>query len=83
MNTLQKQIVNSFNGLPEESLKKVLDYIKQLSSSITSNKKVDQSLMTESGIQRIGIAQDKFIYADDYDFDEYNDEIAKMFGVNA
>lgn len=82
MTTLQKQIVNSMNGLSDDSLKKVLEYVKQLSSSITNNKKTDNALTTKSGIQRIGIAQDEFIYADDYDFDEYNDEIAKLFGVN-
>ena len=30
---------------------------------------------------RIGIAGGKKLYDDDYDFDEMNPEIAKMFGV--
>lgn len=30
---------------------------------------------------KIGIAKKEELYSDDYDFDQYNDEIAKMFGV--
>ena len=31
--------------------------------------------------KRIGIAEGENLYDHDYDFDEYNGEIAKMFGV--
>lgn len=31
--------------------------------------------------KRIGIARGQNLYDDDYDFDEMNTEIAKMFGV--
>ena len=31
--------------------------------------------------KRIGIARGQNLYDDDYDFDEMNPEIAKMFGV--
>lgn len=31
--------------------------------------------------KRIGIAEDETLYAPNYDIDEYNDEIAKMFGT--
>lgn len=72
MTASQKQIVNSKNDLSDESLKPVGECANQLSPSFPD----------DSGIQRIGIAKDKFIYADDYDFDEANDEIAEMFGVN-
>ena len=31
--------------------------------------------------KRIGIAEGEELYAPDYDIDEYNEEIAKMFGL--
>ncbi len=32
-------------------------------------------------LKRIGVAKGENLYDDDYDFDEMNDDIAKMFGV--
>lgn len=38
-----------------------------------------ESLQVESTSKRIGIAEGKFVVLDD--FDDYNDEIAEMFGA--
>lgn len=35
----------------------------------------------EVDLKRIGVAKGQKLYDDDYDFDEMNDDIAKMFGV--
>ena len=35
----------------------------------------------ELSVNRIGIVKGEDLYDEDYDFDEMNDEIAKMFGV--
>lgn len=34
-----------------------------------------------SDLKRIGVAKGEKLYDDDYDFDEMNDDIVKMFGV--
>ena len=75
MSVLQEQVVQKISGLSEDNLQFLLEMI-------------DRFMQPESGerrdmmaARRIGIARGQNLYDDDYDFDEMNPEIAKMFGV--
>ncbi len=79
MSTLQKQIVQSIEGLSDDSLKFILDMIQRFV-------KPAENQLTETAAQRnkrkLGILKGKKLIADGYDLDECNDEIAEMFGVD-
>lgn len=73
MLTLQERVVQKVNGLSEDNLQFLLEIIERFM----------QPTPTENGIaasKRIGIAKGQKLYEDDYDFDEMNPEIEKMFG---
>ena len=73
MLTLQEQVVQKVNGLSEDNLQFLLEMVEHFM----------QPAVTENGItvsKRIGIAKGQNLYDDDYDFDELNSEIEKMFG---
>ncbi len=79
MSTLQKQIVQSIEGLSDDSLKFILDMIQRFV-------KPAEHQLTETAAQKnkrkLGILKGKKLIADGYDLDECNDEIAEMFGVD-
>ena len=79
MSTLQKQIVQSIEGLSDDSLEFILDMIQRFV-------KPAENQLTETDTQRrkrkLGILKGKKLIADGYDLDECNDEIAEMFGVD-
>ena len=47
----------------------------------SKNKPLPAAHSVKKASKRIGIAEGEELYAPDYDIDEYNGEIAKMFGV--
>ncbi len=75
MSALQEQVVQKINGLSEENLKFLLEIIERFMKPEATEKR--DVVITK----RIGIARGQDLYDDDYDFDEMNPEIAKMFGV--
>lgn len=75
MSALQEQIVQKINGLSEENLQFLLEMIERFMQPKITEKK------EEIISSRIGIAKGQDLYDDEYDFDEMNSEIAKMFGV--
>lgn len=75
MSALQEQIVQKINGLSEENLQFLLEMIERFMQPEITEKK------EEIISSRIGIAKGQDLYDDEYDFDEMNSEIAKMFGV--
>lgn len=75
MSVLQDQIVQKISGLSEENLQFLLEMIDRFMQPETKEKK-DMTIT-----KRIGIAKGQNLYDDDYDFDEMNPEIAKIFGV--
>jgi hypothetical protein len=72
--TLEEQVMKKVAGLSYDNLVFINDMIDRFM-------KPEQS---EGGTSsnRIGIKKGKKMYADGYDFDEMNDEIAEMFGGN-
>ncbi len=73
MSGLQEQVVKKVAGLSEADLL----FINEMIDRFMKPKYKD-----DKETKRIGIAKGKALYNPDYDFDELNDEIAKMFGVN-
>lgn len=73
MMTLQEQVVQKVSGLSEDNLRFILEMIDRFMQVDSKGKK-------EAVAKRIGIARGKVLYDDNYDFDEMNPEIAKMFG---
>lgn len=75
MSVLQEQIVQKISGLSEDNLQFLLEMIERfMQPEVRENKDMTK-------MQRIGIARGQNLYDDDYDFDEMNPEIARMFGV--
>ena len=75
MSVLQEQVVKKISGLSEDNLQFLLEMIDRfMKPEVKENKDM---VITK----RIGIARGQNLYDDDYDFDEMNPEIAKMFGV--
>ncbi len=75
MSILQEQVVQKISTLSEENLQFLLEMIDRFMQPEVEEKK--DMVITK----RIGIARGQNLYDDDYDFDEMNPEIAKMFGV--
>ena len=73
--TLKEQVVQKVGGLSEENLSFLLEMIDRFMQPDVM--KGEPTVMTS----RIGIAREQDLYDDEYDFDEINPEIAKMFGV--
>lgn len=79
MSSLQNQIVQSIEGLSDDSLEFILDMIERFV------KPAESQLMdapVQSPKRKLGILKGKKLIADGYDLDECNNEIAEMFGVN-
>ena len=74
MLTLQEKVVQKVSGLSEDNLQLLLEMIECFMESEPIKKK--QVVIPG----RIGIAKGQKLYDDEYDFDEMNPEIAKMFG---
>lgn len=79
MSTLQNQVIQSIEGLSDDSLQFILDMIQRFVKPAES-----QSMKSTSQWEKrkLGILKGKKLIADGYDLDAYNDEIAEMFGVD-
>ena len=75
MLTLQEQVLQRVDDLSEDNLRFLLYMIERFMLPDTMKKKASATS------NRIGIARGQDLYDDEYDFDEMNPEIAKMFGV--
>ncbi len=80
MSELQKRAVEIIEKMPENKLKAIIMFMNLLDED---TQKTD-ALKTDDATKKtrtIGIARGVNLCAPNYDFDEYNSEIAKMFGV--
>lgn len=74
MLTLQEQVVQKVSGLSEDNLQFLLEMIERFMQPDSVEKKA-------TGVsKRIGIAKGQELYDDNYDFDEMNPEIERLFG---
>lgn len=83
MSILQKQVIQSLNGLSEDNLQFILDLIQRfMKPTKIEEKNNDKSAIFKDGIRRIGSLEGQDLIDADYDIDECNVEISEMFGVN-
>ena len=82
MSTLQREVIQSLNGLSDDNLKFLLDMIQRFMKPAEAGEKILNSAATDrNSIRRIGSLEGQNLIDADYDIDECNDEIAEMFGV--
>lgn len=79
MSTLQNQVVQSIEGLSDDSLEFILDMIQRFVKP-AENQLIEATAQRRK--RKLGILKGKKLIADGYDLDECNNEIAEMFGVN-
>ncbi len=77
MSTLQLEVSKSLEGLSEENLKFLLEMINRYMKPAVL---LNDDIRVVSVDKRIGALKDKCVFAPGYDFDEDNEEIAKLFG---
>jgi len=83
MSILQKQVIQSLNGLSDDNLQFLLDMIQRfMKPDEIEDKNKNKSEKFKGSIRRIGSLEGYDLIDADYDIDECNDEIAAMFGVN-
>lgn len=83
MSTLQRQVIQSLNGLSDDNLSFLLDMIQRFMKPTESEEK--STKMQEdarNNIRRIGSLEGQDLIDADYDIDKCNGEIAEMFGVS-
>lgn len=82
MSTLQRQVIQSLDGLSDDNLKFLLDMIQRFMKPAEADEKTLNRVKADrSNIRRIGSLEGQNLIDEDYDIDECNDEIAEMFGV--
>lgn len=74
MSVLQQEVVDKVTKLSDDNLQFILEMINRFMKP----EEIDDS---NSDLKRIGVAKGEKLYEDDYDFDEMNDDIVKMFEV--
>lgn len=79
MSGLQEQVMEIIEEMPEENLKVLVNFMQIFVQR--DDKPLTAVRSVKKASKRIGIAEGEELYAPDYDIDEYNGEIAKMFGV--
>mgnify|MGYP001086549637 FL=1 len=79
MSELQRQVMEMIEEMPEENLKVLVNFMQIFVQP--NNKPLADVHSVKKASKRIGIAEGEKLYAPDYDIDEYNGEIAKMFGA--
>ena len=82
MSTLQRQVIQSLNGLSDDNLKFLLDMIQRFMKPDEARVgTLEIATPDGNSVRRIGSLEGQNLIDADYDIDECNDEIAEMFGV--
>ena len=82
MSILQRQVIQSLDGLSEDNLSFLLEIIQRfMKPSENKEENVNELAMNKKKVRRIGSLEGQDLIDVDYDIDECNDEIAEMFGV--
>ncbi len=80
MSALEKQILQSLNGLSDDSLQFILDMIQRFVMPAEA-RLIRQGTSAQPGVRRLGSMKGQKFIADGHEIDEYDDEIARMFGA--
>lgn len=78
MSALQRQVIQSLDGLSDDNLKFLLDMIQRFMKPKEAGSGLE---IIERKICRLGSLEGQDLIDADYDIDECNREIAEMFGV--
>ncbi len=82
MSILQKQVIQSLDGLSDDNLQFLLDMILRfMKPDKIEEDHNDKLVIIKDNIHRIGSLEGQDLIDADYDTDECNGEIAEMFGV--
>ncbi len=82
MSILQKQVIQSLNGLSDDNLLFLLEMIQRFMKPDTAKESnIGKAETAGSSIRRIGSLEGQDLVDMNYDIDECNEEIAEMFGV--
>ncbi len=82
MSILQREVIQSLDGLSDDNLSFLLEMIQRfMKSSDKKEENVNELAINKKIVRRIGSLEGQDLIDADYDIDECNDEIAKMFGV--
>lgn len=82
MSTLQRQVIQSLNGLSDDNLRFLLDMIQRfMKPKEIGEENGSEPAMARNGACRIGSLEGRDLIDADYDIDDCNDEIAEIFGV--
>ena len=83
MSTLRNQIIQSLEGLSDDSLCFILDMIQRyILPSELRNKSINDDVAAGQKKRRLGSMKGQKFIADGHDIDECNDEIARLFWVD-
>ena len=74
MSALENQIMQSLNGLSEDSLSFILEMIQRFV------KPAEKKASGHMAVRRLGSMKGQKFIADGHEIDDYDDEIAQMFG---
>ena len=81
MSTLQNQIMQSLEGLSDDSLRFILDMIQRFVMPAESKSmNINYDVAKQEKKRRLGSMKGQKFIADGHDIDECNDEIARLFG---
>ena len=81
MSILQKQVIQSLDGLSDDNLQFLLDMILRfMKPDKIEEDHNDKLVIIKDNIHRIGSLEGQDLIDADYDIDECNGEIAEMFG---
>ena len=82
MSILQKQVIQSLDGLSDDNLQFLLDMISRfIKPDKIEEDHNDKLVIIKDNIHRIGSLEGQDLIDADYDIDECIGEIAEMFGV--
>ncbi len=81
MSTLQMEFMETIEGLSDDTMRILLEVVRQIVLPLDHKKKAEGSSEGRSKPCRLGSLKGQRLISEGYDIDECNDEIAKMFGV--
>lgn len=82
MSTLQRQVIQSLDGLSDDNLNFLLDMIQRFMKPVETKDENTRNVTVGRCRRTIGSLEGMDLIATGYDIDECNSEIAEMFEVS-
>lgn len=81
MSTLQREFMETIEGLSDDTMRMLLEVVRQVVLPLDHKENVGVPSKQQGRLRRMGSLKGQKLISEGYDIDESNDEIAKMFGV--